>query len=148
MIRTDAEHRQALEQLEAQTARLAKRRGALKAEGRTPAEIRRLLEPIESFRDGIAEDVALYEGLRRGEFPILRNLDGLGRLLISLRIAKGISQRELAERLEVHESQISRDERHEYHNVTLERAGRVLEAIGAELTTRVTGLGSESTEVA
>ncbi len=140
MIRTDAEHREALEQLHAQKHRLAERRKALKAEGRTAAEIRRLLEPIEAFRAGLAEDVELYEGLRRGELPTLRNLDGLGRLLIS--------QRDLAERLGVHESQISRDERHEYHTVTLERAGRVLEAIGAELVTEVVTLDAGTTEAA
>lgn len=144
MIRTETEHRQALEQLDAQKDRLAERRAALKAEGRTASEIRRLLEPIESFRAGLAEDVELFESLRRGELPTLRNLDGLGRLLISLRIAKGISQRDLADRLGVHESQVSRDERHEYHNVTLERAGRVLDAIGAELVTRVATLDAES----
>ena len=33
-------------------------------------------------------------------------------LLIALRIAKGLTQRELAERLEVSETQVSRDERH------------------------------------
>lgn len=148
MIRTEAEHRQALEQLHTQKDRLAERRKSLKAEGRTAAEIRRLLEPIESFRAGLAEDVELYESLRRGELPTLRNLDGLGRLLISLRIAKGISQRDLADRLGVHESQVSRDERHEYHNVTLERAGRVLDAIGAELVTTVASLEADANEVA
>jgi transcriptional regulator with XRE-family HTH domain len=40
-------------------------------------------------------------------------LRGLGHLLIALRIAQGVSQRELAKRLEVHESQVSRDERNE-----------------------------------
>jgi transcriptional regulator with XRE-family HTH domain len=42
-------------------------------------------------------------------------------------------QRELAERLGVHESQISRDERNEYHAVTVDRTGRVLDAFGVNL---------------
>jgi hypothetical protein len=37
-------------------------------------------------------------------------------------VAQGIFQRELAQRLDVHESQVSRDEREEYFGVTLERA--------------------------
>jgi hypothetical protein len=32
---------------------------------------------------------------------------------------------------------VSRDERNEYHGVTVERAKRVLEALGARLVTRV-----------
>jgi transcriptional regulator with XRE-family HTH domain len=51
----------------------------------------------------------------------------------ALRIAKGVSQRDLAERVGVHESQVSRDERNEYHGVTVERANRVLETLGVEV---------------
>jgi transcriptional regulator with XRE-family HTH domain len=58
---------------------------------------------------------------------------GLGHLLVSLRIAKGISQRELARRLYIHESQVSRDERNEYFGITLERAIRVLDALNVRL---------------
>jgi transcriptional regulator with XRE-family HTH domain len=39
-----------------------------------------------------------------------------------MRIAQGISQRERARRLDVHETQVSRDERNEYFGITLERA--------------------------
>lgn len=74
-----------------------------------------------------------YERLKRGEFDELRNLHGLGSLLISLRIACGLSQRQLAERLGVHESQVSRVERNEYHGITLERATRILDALGVEM---------------
>ncbi len=40
-------------------------------------------------------------------------LAAIGRLLISVRIANGLSQRDLAERLDVHESVVSRDERND-----------------------------------
>jgi DNA-binding XRE family transcriptional regulator len=60
--------------------------------------------------------------LKRGEFEERENLRGLGHLLITSRIAQGISQRELARRLGVHETQVSRDERNEYFGITLERA--------------------------
>jgi len=52
---------------------------------------------------------------------------------VALRIALGLTQRELAERLGVHESQVSRDERNEYHAVTVERASRILDALGVDL---------------
>jgi transcriptional regulator with XRE-family HTH domain len=57
--------------------------------------------------------------------------------LISLRIAQNISQRELAKRLDVHESQISRDERNEYFGITLERAVKILDALNVRLRTKV-----------
>ena len=67
----------------------------------------------------------------------LENLRGLGHLLISLRIAQGISQRELAKRLDVHESQVSRDERNEYFGNTLERAIKISDALSVRLHTTV-----------
>ncbi|MHB1768774.1 MAG: helix-turn-helix transcriptional regulator, partial [Phycisphaerae bacterium] len=78
-----------------------------------------------------------YERLKRGEFEELDNLRGLGHLLIALRIGQGISQRELAKRLDVHESQVSRDERNEYFGITLERAMKILDALNAHLRTKV-----------
>jgi len=59
-----------------------------------------------------------------------------------------MSQRELATKLEVHESQVSRDERNEYHGITVERAIRILEALGAKLQTTVmeAPLGIETDE--
>jgi DNA-binding XRE family transcriptional regulator len=70
----------------------------------------------------LKEEVQSYERLKRGEFDEVRNFDGMGRLFVALRISQGMTQRELAERLGVHECQVSRDEQNEYHDITLERA--------------------------
>jgi len=43
------------------------------------------------------------------------------------------TQRELAEELGVHETQVSRDERNEYHGITVQRAATILDALGARL---------------
>ncbi len=74
------------------------------------------------------------------------NLHGLGRSLVALRIARGISQRDLAERLGVHESQVSRDERNDYHGVTVERATRVLDALKVQMKSsfELAALGSSA----
>ena len=117
--------------------RLGEHRARLKETGLTDEEIKRVIDPMESFYRQFKEEVESYERLKRGEFEELDNLRGLGHLLIALRIAQGVSQRELAKRLEVHESQVSRDERNEYFGVTLERAGRILEALNVRLRTRV-----------
>ena len=36
----------------------------------------------------------------------------------------------------VHESQVSRDERNEYHGITVDRASRILDALHVHLTSR------------
>ncbi|MFM7058282.1 MAG: helix-turn-helix domain-containing protein [Planctomycetota bacterium] len=48
-----------------------------------------------------------------------------------------MTQRQLAERLGVHESQVSRDERNEYHGITLDRAARLLDAPGVAPRTSI-----------
>ena len=100
-------------------------------------QARYVIDPMESFHCELQEEVQSYERLKRGELDDLDNLRGLGHLLISIRIAQGISQRELARRLEVHESQISRDERNEYYGITLERAVKILDALNVRLHSKV-----------
>jgi len=137
MIRNDGEYQEAVARLEEERIRLDEQRKQLEASGLSPDQIKRAVDPMESFHLQLAEEVESYERLQRGEFDEIRNLRGIGRLLIGLRIAQGLSQRELAERLGVNESQVSRNERNEYHGVTLERAARILDALRAEVLTTV-----------
>jgi len=101
------------------------------------AEVKRTIDPLRSFHGQLAEEVASYERLRRGEVGEVLNLHGLGQMLVALRIAAGMTQRELAERLGTHESQVSRDERNEYHGITVERASRILDALRVRMKSRV-----------
>jgi len=133
MIRNESEYREAVERLAAEKSRINQQRRLLKENGLSTQQTKRVLDPMLSFHEQLREEVESYERLKRGEFDELHNFEGVGRLLIALRIAKGISQRELAERLGVHESQVSRDERNEYHGITIERANRILECLGAEV---------------
>ena len=137
MIRNEAEYKEGVARLADEAKRLTAHRAGLKKRGLTKVEIKRVTDPMVSFRLQLKEEVESYERLRRGEFPDLDNLNGLGQLLISLRIAQGVSQRELARRLGVHESQVSRDERNEYFRITLERAVRILDALKVRLRTSV-----------
>jgi transcriptional regulator with XRE-family HTH domain len=95
------------------------------------------MEPLLSFQARLEEEVAWYENVRRRNFAPLTDLTHTGRLLIALRIANSLSQRELAQRLGVGESQVSRDERNEYHGITVERAQRILDALGERVQARV-----------
>ena len=137
MIRNETEYQEASARLAEERTRLAEHRARLKEAGLNDTEIKRVIDPIESFHLQLCEEVESYERLKRGEFEELDNLRGLGHLLISVRIAQGVSQRELAKRLGVHESQVSRDERNEYFGVTLERAIKVLDALNVRLRTKV-----------
>ena len=137
MIRNEAEYKEAVSRLAAEEARLHEHRSRLKETGLSDAEIKRLIDPMQSFHMQLSEEVESYERLRRREFEELENFRGVGRLLVELRIAQGISQRELAKRLGVHESQVSRDERNEYFGVTLERASKIIDALGLKVKTKV-----------
>lgn len=137
MIRTEREYQEAVTRLEEERARLEEHKERLTAAGLSADEVQQVSDPMVSFHLQLKEEVENYERLKRGEFDDLYNLRGLGHLLIALRIAKGMTQRELAARLEVHESQVSRDERNEYFGITLERAIRILEALDVRLKTSV-----------
>jgi ribosome-binding protein aMBF1 (putative translation factor) len=137
MIRNETEYQEASARLADERNRLADHHARLKETGLSDEEIKRATDPMESFHLQLKEEVESYERLKRGEFEELENLRGLGHLLISLRIAQGISQRELAKRLNVHESQVSRDERNEYFGITLERAVKILDALNVRLHTKV-----------
>jgi len=149
MIRNEQEYKEASERLEAERARLDQHRKHLANSGMTKSELKRAMEPLISFHEQLREEVEHYENLKRGKFPNLQNLKGLGVLLVSLRIARGMSQRELATKLEVHESQVSRDERNEYHGVTVDRAIKILDTLGVKLQTSVVEapLGIEADEL-
>lgn len=137
MIRNETEYKEAVNRLTEERRRLNEHRVRLKESGLSDDEMKRVLDPIESFHQQLREEVESYERLLRGEFHEIENLRGLGHLLISVRIAQGVSQRELAKRLEVHESQVSRDERNEYFGITLERAVKILDALNVRLRTNV-----------
>jgi len=142
MIRNEAEYQEAVQRIKDEAARIESQKQELKKLDLSSEEVERAMAPIRSFHEQLKEEVSSYERLKRGEFDEIENFNGIGRLLIALRIAQGVTQRELAERLEVHESQVSRDERNEYHGVTLERANRILAALKVDLRTNVVSVGN------
>ena len=137
MIRNDSEHSKAVARIQAENDRIEAMRKSLVAEGLKPHEIKRALDPLISFHLQLVEEVEAYESLQRGEFGEFTNLKGIGRLLISLRIYQGLSQRDFAAKIGVHESQVSRDERNEYHGITVGRVVMILDILGATVSSTV-----------
>lgn len=148
MIRTDSEYKAAVERLREEAARQELYRRKLAEELHLgEEEIARAMEPMLSFHEQLKEEVEYYERIKRGDFRTFKSVASLGSLLIALRINQGLTQRELAERLAVHESQVSRDERNEYRGITLEKAQRILEALGSEIRLEVERVGGEPVAV-
>jgi len=139
MIRNESEYKEAVQRLADERKRLSDHRAALAKTGLTKTELKRAMDPLRYFHLQLEEEVEAYERLKRGDLGELENLHGLGRTLVALRIALGLTQRQLAERLDVNESQVSRDERNEYHGVTVDRASRILDALGVSLKSAFEG---------
>jgi transcriptional regulator with XRE-family HTH domain len=135
MIRNDIEREQTYQRLVECRNNLAKQRAKLEAMGIEKADVQRGLEPLLAICTELEAEIDEYDGLKRGDVDPIESFEHLGRALVGLRIASGLTQRQLAERLGVHESQVSRDERNEYHGLTIERARRIFEALGVRTTT-------------
>ncbi|SDX02005.1 Helix-turn-helix [Marinococcus luteus] len=129
MIRTEKEYTEALKRIEEDEEFLEEQRKNLEEKGLTPEQIKKLIDPTISFNQQLIEEVNYYEQIRRGNFNPILNMHNLGKTLIAYRIYLGISQKDLAERLNVSPAQVSRDEKNEYYGATLERLQRVMNAM-------------------
>ena len=136
MIRSETEYRTAIERLDQDRDVAVQQREALGKAGLSP-DADHAMQPLLSFIAQLQEEVAWYERAKRNELPEISRLTHIGRVLIALRIAKNLSQRDLAELLKVSESTVSRDENNEYHGVTVERAQRIIDAMNAQVSMRV-----------
>jgi len=137
MIRTDKEYNELKERLSNARQLLDEQRKHLENQGLSEKEVERALQPTVSFQNQQFEELAFYEGLKKGKIPeCFRSFSSIGKLLIASRIAQGLTQKELADRLNVKESVISRDEKNEYHGITAERAQRIADALNIKVELR------------
>jgi DNA-binding XRE family transcriptional regulator len=127
MIRSEKEYQNALNRLEEERKVMERQRAHFEKLGHTGEELERLMQPLQSFHNQLQEEVRAYEGMKRGNLGTLYDLNNIGRWLIGIRIALGLSQKEFAQKLGVSEAQVSRDENNEYHGITVEKAHRILE---------------------
>lgn len=89
-------------------------------------------DALRSQLDELQEDLREYEALRAGQRTVLpaESFEELPRALIKARIACGLSQKELAERLGIKEQQIQRYESSDYASASIERVKEVINALG------------------
>lgn len=133
MIRTEKEYQEAQKRLKTDFNVMKEQKRRMKKIGLSDAEIKEAMEPAVSFHQQLKEEVEWYEQVKNGEFHPIGYIEEIGRLLIGLRIFWGLSQKELAKRLNVSEAQVSRDEKNEYHGITIERAQKIFETLKAKI---------------
>ena len=73
MIRNESEYKEAVDRLEQERKRLVEHRARLKQTGLSGEEIKRVVDPMESFHLQLSEEVESYERLKAQEFDELDN---------------------------------------------------------------------------
>lgn len=137
MIRNEKEYKTATKSLEKEAKRIVSEKVRLKKIGLSEEQIKNLIAPIQSFHDQFQQELYEFEKLKRGDIGTFSNFSSCGKMLIALRVSKGVTQKELAKRLSVDETQVSRDERNEYHGAAPKKLDKVLNALGAEIKVEV-----------
>ncbi len=89
-------------------------------------------EALKSQLVDLEEELREYEDLKEGRFAFekLEGISDLPKLLIRARIASGLTQRDLAGRLQLKEQQIQRYEASEYASASFTRIREVVTALG------------------
>jgi DNA-binding XRE family transcriptional regulator len=126
MIKTEKEYKDAVHRIEELEKVIKQQEKALKKEGLSKEEIKRGMDPTKIFFLQLTEEVQWYEKAKQGNFESILDLKGVGRLLIALRIASGLTQKELGQCLGVSQEQVAKDERNEYHGISIDRAQKIL----------------------
>ncbi len=127
MIKSDAQRDRTLAQIE------GFRRALAKAEQEKPSK--RSAAIRGSYGGMIRQlegELHEYDQLKSGELalPQVERLDQIAPFVARIRIAKGMSQTELARRLGVSKQVISRYEESDYQTVAIARLQQILDAIG------------------
>jgi HTH-type transcriptional regulator/antitoxin HigA len=94
------------------------------------------IEALRSEYENLSMQIHEYETLKSGTVEILKasNLEELPTILIRARIAKGLSQRQLADAIGLKEQQIQRYEAGEYASANLRRLADVSNALGLNIS--------------
>jgi transcriptional regulator with XRE-family HTH domain len=90
------------------------------------------IEHIVQFKDEIKE----YEDMIKAPFPevlLIHNLNKISRSIVRLRIARKITQEELAQRVGCKQSDISRLERDDYYGYTIGQLDKIMAGLGMKI---------------
>lgn len=105
--------------------------------GKRPTKLQRLeIDAVTAQADDLRREIEEYERLAAGEVSTFEasSLAGVATLLIKARIARGWTQRRLADELGVAEQQVQRYESTEYRSASLARICDVAAALDLDVT--------------
>lgn len=102
-------------------------KGLSEEAGLHPLILKAQKEAVRSQLSDLEADLREYESLKAGKFKLeqLKTVREIPTILIKARIAQGLSQKELAERLGLKEQQIQRYEATDYASARLSRIREV-----------------------
>jgi len=144
MIKNEREYRITKSQAQKFEQALAQGDAAEEVAGLHPLIQKAQKDALQSQSDELREQIAEYESLRAGKQAVisLNSLEELPQALIRARIAGGLTQRDLAERMGLKEQQIQRYEATEYASADLARVNEVAMALGLRVREDVFLTGS------
>lgn len=98
-------------------------------------------DAIRSQLSDLRAELEEYEALKAGRFELkqLGVVSGIPTMLIKARIAQGMSQRDLAEKIGLKAQQIQRYEATNYASVSLSRIREVIDGLSTEETSQDKG---------
>lgn len=116
---------------------------------------------VQSQLDDLRDEIDEYEKLKAGNITSFQidSLEELPIVLVKARIASGLTQKELADKLGIKEQQIQRYEQNDYAGISIDRIREIIKALNVsvkqsillpkthrtvdELAARLTGIGIE-----
>ncbi|WP_144508892.1 helix-turn-helix domain-containing protein [Bacillus mycoides] len=137
MIKSESAYQKAVERLKADKEFIVSEKKRFAELKLKEEQIEMAIQPLISFHDQLEEEIKYYERIKRGSFNPIYKFTDIGKSLIAYRIYLGMTQAKLAELLGTSESQVSRDERHEYYGATTEKVENVMKAMGMKATINI-----------
>ncbi len=136
MIKSDAQRERTLVQIEGFRKALAQAEQQMS--GKRAATVR---ASYESMIRQLEDEIREYDQLKAGQFtlPPVGRLDQIAPSIVKMRIARGVSQTELARRLGVSKQVISRYEESDYQTVAVATLQEILDAIGVKTLITLSG---------
>lgn len=129
MIKNERQYRITRARADEMRAAVADLTAASIPEGLDPAMRELQLEALRGMLADLEGELAAFDALKHAELIPVSDIRDLPEALIRARIARGLTQRELAERLGVAEQQIQRYEASGYEGVSFSRLVGVAEAL-------------------
>lgn len=140
MIKNDREKIRKAQQIKEAENLIHQNRELLRRVGLSDEQIEQHIAPTKAILGQLQKEVDEYDRLRSGSYPDKEPIQRIGEFLVKLRISKGLTQKALSEKINVDETQVSRDERNYYKGVSLERLLRVIDALGVTVNVEVNNL--------